>query len=171
MQTRGSLYQHTNDRLIWATFLSMLLYIIALVLITTLFQYIDKPNFPPAYAGMDNRMVRRAPQLFHFSCWSAVICNVSFFMPGLRSTCSLCIRHSGSHGWLWQRNSILPFWTSFQTSPQLWPSKEEKRSTATKIDYSKFCSNCRLFFSLQGGMTEHTTDGMDLVPQPWVSHF
>jgi len=43
----------------------MLLSHTALVLITTLFEYIDKPNFPPAYAGMDNRMVRRALQLFN----------------------------------------------------------------------------------------------------------
>ncbi len=27
-----------------------------------------------------------------------------------------------------------------------------------------------LFMFSQGGMAEHTTDGMDLVPQPWVSH-
>ncbi|XP_046451426.1 transcription factor 12-like isoform X9 [Daphnia pulex] len=80
----------------------------------------DKPNFPPAYAGMDNRMAYGPP--------AAYASGTAGPMDGYGN-----------------ETPYFPFGHPSRQAPNSGPAKRKK----------------------EGGMTEHTTDGMDLVPQPW----
>lgn len=61
-----------------------------------------------------------------------------------------------------------PFGHPSRQAPSSGPAKRKKDvQHHSHIVLFGFCSNSFLY--LQGGMTDHTTDGMDLVPQPWVS--
>ncbi|XP_045030362.1 transcription factor 12 isoform X10 [Daphnia magna] len=80
----------------------------------------DKPNFPPAYAGMDNRMAYGPPAAYTSGTAGPV----------------------DGYG---NETPYFPFGHPSRQAPSSGPAKRKK----------------------DGGMTDHTTDGMDLVPQPW----
>ena len=62
-----------------------------------------------------------------------------------------------------------PFGHPSRQAPNSGPAKRKKEVLSERWINERFAKIVD-FLSLQGGMTEHTTDGMDLVPQPWVSH-
>ena len=62
-----------------------------------------------------------------------------------------------------------PFGHPSRQAPSSGPPKRKKEVPLSgQTFFFESCSN-HAFLLSQGGMAEHTTDGMDLVPQPWVS--
>jgi len=113
----------------------------------------DKPNFPPTYAGMDNRMAGYGPPAAYGTNTAG---SVDDYCP--------------------ENSPYFPFGATGNPSRQAPPNggplvkrKKEVRPIIPRLinpygDGNTFFSPPRY---IHQGM--ETTDGLDLVPQPWVS--